>query len=231
MIIQRIRKRFYLILSYLLTQKQYWNVVGQIFPLDAILDGYFNKDLFFKTGRETVNFFKKEKLINKRSTTLHIGCGIGRIEKNLATSVKKCYGVDISNVMIHQAKQYTKYKNCEFIATNGEELPFSDNYFEFIYSLLVFQHMPTKVFIKYLNEVQRTLKSKGKFLFQIPLDEKNQMKKPNWNNPWLMRYYKRTEIQKLLVQRKLKVVKVFDNFSQDTKKDYVPNFIVLAIKQ
>lgn len=230
MILQRFRKRFYLYLSQLLSQKQYWNTVGKMFPLDAVLDNCFDPKLFFKSGKETVLFFEKEKIIKKSYKTLQIGCGVGRIEKELSLKAKQVYGVDISEVMIAQAKKNVKRKNAHFFATNGESLPFEKNHFDFIYSLLVFQHMSKHMFVKNLKEVQRVLKPNGKFLFQIPVDEKGVMKKPESKNPWLMRYYTRKEIEQMLKKINFKIIKTYSEFGKDRDKDLEPDYKVLAVK-
>lgn len=230
MIIQKFRKRFYLYLSHFLSQKQYWNTVGKLFPLDAILDNCSNTNLFFKTGREIVDFFESERLTGKKAKTLHVGCGIGRIEKYLALRVGSCYGVDISEVMVNQAKKNVNYPNTSFVATDGEHLPYPNNYFNFVYSVLVFQHMPIKLFRANLKEVQRVLKPKAKFLFQIPIDEKGIMKNPGVTNPWLMRYYKRSEIKKMLERAGFKIIKSYGVDDNNPDHNFIPDFKVLAVK-
>lgn len=125
MITQKLRKRLYLIISKFLSQKNYWNIVGNFSTLDSILDGCTDLNSFFNSGKYTTdNFFVKEKLINKNSLTLHIGCGIGRIEKHLCRKVNKCYGIDIAKSMIKKAKTHVKAKNTEFILTDGKTLLF-----------------------------------------------------------------------------------------------------------
>lgn len=231
MLIQKLRKRLYLIISRFLSQKNYWNVVGNFSTLDSILDGCTDLNSFFNSGKYTTdNFFVKEKLINKNSLTLHIGCGIGRIEKHLCRKVNKCYGVDISQSMIKKARAHVKAKNIEFIETDGKTLPFPDNYFDFIYSFFVFQHMPASFFKENVKEAGRTLKKKGKFLFQIPLDEKSVMTKPNKTNPWLMRYYKFSEIKTILGKNNMEIIKTFSNFENYNGEKFQPNFMVLSAK-
>lgn len=222
------RTHFYLYISKFLSQKQYWNTVGKIAPLDAILDNYFDEKEFFKTGKDTLAFFQKQKLISKKSTTLHIGSGIGRIEKHLAKYVNECYGVDVSEVMIEKANTHKTAKNATFIATNGKTLPFKNDYFDFIYSVLVFQHMPKSMFLENIKEVKRTLKPKGKFFFQIPIDDAGEKKFPAESNPWLMRYYKRKEILKIVNRFGFSIEKTFNGYEKDTKSPLQPNFAVLC---
>ncbi len=214
--------------SKFVSQKTYWNVVGKIAPLDAVLDGYFEKEAFFETGLEVVKFFEREKLINKKSKTLQIGCGVGRIEKCLVKKVGECVGVDISESMIKQARQ--NVPNGKFVISDGKKLPFVDNYFDFIYSVLVFQHMPRSMFEANLKEVSRVLKPGGKFFFQIPLDEKGIKENPSESNPWLLRYYKRAGVEKLLKVYKFKILKTFYGYGKDTREPLMDNFSILVIR-
>lgn len=222
------RTHFYLYISKFLSQKQYWNTVGKIAPLDAILDNYFDEKEFFKTGRDTVKFFVKQNLINPESKTLHIGCGIGRIEKHLIKDVKECYGVDISEVMIKKAVSHNRSKNVFFVSNDGKSLPFENDFFDLVYSVLVFQHMPRKMFLQYLKEVKRVLKPTGNFFFQIPIDDLNQKIFPSEKNPWLMRYYKRKEIVTLLDKNGFKNLKTFNGYDKDTKEPLMPDFTILC---
>lgn len=231
MLLQKFRKRAYLIASQFLSPKNYWNLMGNLSAIDSIADGCSDLDIFFKGGSETVVFFEKEKLINKNSITLHIGCGIGRIEKYLAKKVKKAVGVDIAVSMIKRAKQNVKLNNAEFIVNDGQTLTFPEKHFDFVYSFFVFQHMPTDSFKSYIREVSRVLKKNGKFFFQIPLDDQEKMDKPSKNNPWLMRYYKSSVINKLLIQNNFKVKKTFSGFEKYNGADFEPNFMVLAVKK
>lgn len=228
------RTRLYLYLSKFLNQKQYWNIAGKIIPTDAILDGYFELDDFFATGKNVVSFFEKQKMFTPRSTTLHIGCGIGRVERYLAPKVKQCFGVDIAETMIAQAKNYVKTMNTSFLATDGQSLPFPGNYFDFVYSILVFQHMPKNMFINNLKEVNRVLKPGGKFFFQIPIDEEGIKGDPPSQNPWLMRYYKNSEIVSLLSRYRFEIIKTFDDFAESEsslRADLKPNFSFLTVKK
>ena len=59
--------------------------------------------------------------------------------------------------------------NCEILENNGTDLSlFSDNYFDFCYSFIVFQHIPDKKIVEeYIKEVSRVLKPGCLFRFQV----------------------------------------------------------------
>jgi 2-polyprenyl-3-methyl-5-hydroxy-6-metoxy-1,4-benzoquinol methylase len=72
-------------------------------------------------GKRDANHLRK--FIEPDSIVLDIGCGIGRIEKYLASHCKEIHGVDASRVMIHRAKKRLEaYQNVFFYKTNGRDL-------------------------------------------------------------------------------------------------------------
>lgn len=113
--------------------------------------------------------WKRVKDTFKDKTFLDIGCGRGRIMKPLAAVSKKVVGVDISAAMLVDAKTYLEgIKNVETvcIGTDGK-LPFPANSFDFVYSTMVFQHIPFMDTVKnYVAEIKRVLKPNGQFVIQ-----------------------------------------------------------------
>lgn len=90
---------------------------------------------------------------------LEIGCGIGRLLK------PHWFGVDISQRMINLAKNLKPI--CNYAVNDGRSLPYEDDYFDHIYCVLVFQHIPFDGFVQYVQEVKRTLRDEGTFRFQF----------------------------------------------------------------
>ena len=96
---------------------------------------------------------------------LDLGCGSGMISQAIAEWVYpgQVVGVDISEDLLTTAKQLQSEKginNLNFEQGNVYNLKFNDNFFDFIYSRLLFQHLqhPEKV----LQELYRVLKPDGK---------------------------------------------------------------------
>lgn len=105
----------------------------------------------------------------KPGKVLEIGCGIGRLTSELAMSRGGfVYGIDISQKMLQLAdkntawKTYTTYRQCD-----GRTIPFEDDFFESVYSMLVFQHIPDDAKIGYIKETYRVLKPGGTFRMQF----------------------------------------------------------------
>ena len=98
---------------------------------------------------------------------LDLGCGTGwavRYAASLVDNNGEFYGIDISPDMIQKAKlNSSDCKNVYFFQENSEQLHFGNNFFDFIICSYSFHHYfsPDKV----LSEVQRVLKSRGKYAF------------------------------------------------------------------
>nr|HQV30344.1 methyltransferase domain-containing protein [Calditrichia bacterium] len=123
-------------------------------------------------------------LRNKRM--LEIGCGIGRMTKHLATHFGEVVGIDVSGEMIRQGKsRLADVPNATLLETSGSDLgDFDDNSFDFVFSFIVFQHIPDKaVIFNYIRETMRVLKKGGIFKFQVQGDnsiEYQQVEKDTW---------------------------------------------------
>jgi ubiquinone/menaquinone biosynthesis C-methylase UbiE len=144
---------------------------------DAILyvADAFRGEEFFKDGTRqahelTHDFFFKEEFTPAGKRMLDIGCGIGRLDRGFADMFGEVWGLDVSGEMIAQAKEQNKdFPAINFIKGNGQDLNvFKNDYFDFVFSYITFQHIPDKKIIKsYFGEIRRTLKPGG--LFKILL--------------------------------------------------------------
>ncbi|MEO0136566.1 MAG: class I SAM-dependent methyltransferase [candidate division WOR-3 bacterium] len=110
------------------------------------------------------------KIKNKRA--LDFGCGAGRLTQALAQYFELCIGVDISLGMLQIATQHNQFKDrCVYILNCAPDLKiFKDHSFDFIYSSIVFQHLPPKLTLNYLQEFLRIVKKDGVIIFQITTD-------------------------------------------------------------
>lgn len=94
---------------------------------------------------------------NLTGKILDLGCGIGRLTQG--------YGVDISPKMLELAKKGNEYK-----LGDGRTVPYPDNFFDSVFSVFMFQHIPDLAKHEYIEEVYRVL-NKGKFRFQYVVGE------------------------------------------------------------
>ena len=101
---------------------------------------------------------------------LEIGCGPGRLMKPFSRRFAEIHGVDVSDEMIRLARERLKdIPQAHVHATDGASLSiFPDEYFDFVYSYAVFQHIPSReVVLQYMRETRRVLKPGGVFRGQF----------------------------------------------------------------
>ncbi len=131
---------------------------------------------FLATASEAVRAIESElKRFSPPSDTrtmraLEIGCGPGRLIKPLSRHFGEIHGVDVSDEMIHLARERLRdIPHAHVEATNGATLAqFADESVDFIYSYAVFQHIPSRdVVLSYMLEAKRVLKPGGIFRAQF----------------------------------------------------------------
>jgi SAM-dependent methyltransferase len=143
---------------------------------------------FFNSGMITLD----EEILNdlpnvcgdkdpKDMRVLEIGCGAGRVTRAFAGFFGEVYAVDISREMVRQARlAVAGFPNAHVIHNNGKDLSaVRRNWWgrfgigepllmDFAFSIIVFQHIPSRRIIEnYVREVHRLLRPGGLFKFQV----------------------------------------------------------------
>ncbi len=106
----------------------------------------------------------------KQMRVLEIGCGAGRITRALAKLFGEVHAVDISAEMVEAArKAVADFPNAHVYQNNGCDLAvIPDLPFDFAYSIIVFQHIPSREIIEnYVREVNRLLRPGALFKFGL----------------------------------------------------------------
>lgn len=101
---------------------------------------------------------------------LEIGCGVGRMTRALSCVFGEVHGVDVSQRMVEKARRYLRAcSNAHVHRNSGFDLQvLSDLQFDFAFSFIVFQHIPSRDIIdRYVAEVGRRLAPGGLFKFQV----------------------------------------------------------------
>lgn len=152
-----------------------WERFAELDPYLYILTSMKSSDPreFWQSGERTVN---GELLPIVRSNAvspsigLELGSGIGRLTFPLARHFQLVVGVDIARGMVERAVSFAHHngiKNVSFSSITGPEnlLQRTSNYAgscNFIYSLLVFQHIPDLSVIEgYLHVIRILLHEQG----------------------------------------------------------------------
>ena len=89
--------------------------------------------------------------------------------KPLSTRVRRAVGVDLSDEMIRRGREYCADRpNVELLRTEGTLEDLGDGEFDFVFSHIVFQHLPRKAYAdRYLREAARVLKPGGILRVQV----------------------------------------------------------------
>ena len=137
----------------------------------------WNDDDFFHSGEASISGQILSDLDNicqgndpKRMRILEIGCGLGRETRALAGIFGEVHSVDVSGEMIRRARQaLADLPNVHLYQNNGTDLSvLGDLKFDFAYSYIVFQHIPSRRVIEnYVREVHRVLRPGALFKFQV----------------------------------------------------------------
>ena len=103
------------------------------------------------------------------AAVLEIGCGMGRLLRPFVGRASRVIGLDISREMIARARaSLPGLPEVELYATDGSLKPVADATVDFVYSFIVFQHIPVKAAIRrYVREARRVLRRGGLLRFQI----------------------------------------------------------------
>jgi SAM-dependent methyltransferase len=120
----------------------------------------------------------------KQMRVLEIGCGAGRITRAFANFFGEVCAVDISPEMVRQArKAVAGFSNAQVLRNNGMDLGVlrpawwqrwngrTVPTFDFAFSCMVFQHIPSRAIIEnYVREVHGLLRPGALFKFQVQGD-------------------------------------------------------------
>lgn len=157
-----------------------WNLLGESDPLWAVLmnpdrqGNRWDPREFFLTGYHDVVYAMHQivwqGLSVERGRALDFGCAVGRLSQGLACYFDEVDGVDIAPAMIRQAREFNPYGDrVRFHHNSCNDLSlFADNQFDFVFSLLVLQHMEPRYAKRYIAEFLRVVKPGGLVLFQQP---------------------------------------------------------------
>lgn len=158
-----------------------WDGLAQADPLWAICtdpekrDNQWTREEFFATGRKEIEAVLGYAAgigihIDKAAPVLDFGCGVGRLTRALGRYFPECVGVDISPEMVTLARELNRdLPKCRFQLNEDVQLKsLPDNYFGFIYTSLVLQHIVRPCSHEYIAELIRVLRAGGILIFQVP---------------------------------------------------------------
>jgi SAM-dependent methyltransferase len=144
--------------------------------VDNSRDDWSDED-FFASGEKAVaediltdtgNIYQGKDPASMR--VLEIGCGAGRLTRALSKLFGEVHAVDVSGEMVAQARRaLADCPKVHLYQNNGCDLSVVPALgFDFAYSVVVFQHIPSYEIIEnYVREVHRLLRPGALFKFQV----------------------------------------------------------------
>lgn len=158
------------------TMERDWDARAQHDAMRYIA-GKYRGEAFFEDGTKQAHefcssFFRREGFQPQGKRMLDIGCGIGRMERGFSQMFGQVWGLDVSGEMISRARELNQaLENVKFVKGNGQDLDvFPDEFFDFVFSYITFQHIPQKRMIfRHFGEIYRVLRPGG--LFKVHLQK------------------------------------------------------------
>jgi SAM-dependent methyltransferase len=155
--------------------KQPWERFAETDPYTYILTSLKNRDVsqFWQSGQKIVRDEILPLIKSRQISTgiaMELGCGVGRLALPLASYFQEIWGVDVAQAMVRRAARFAadgSIRNAHFSAVSGpRELSHRmRNYLgriDFVYSLLVFQHIADIGAIEgYLQGISALLANSG----------------------------------------------------------------------
>lgn len=110
--------------------------------------------------------FLFDDYLRKGDKVLDLGCGNGRFYEAVQAKKIDYIGIDKSKKIIEIARR--RYPQVRFQVADALNLPFPDNFFDKVYSIAVFHHIPSKeIRIEFLKEAKRVLKPGGFLILTV----------------------------------------------------------------
>ncbi|WP_414941767.1 class I SAM-dependent methyltransferase [Amycolatopsis sp. cmx-11-51] len=107
--------------------------------------------------------------VHSGTKVLDMGCGTGRFTVPLALAGADMTGLDLTAAMLDQARAKAKAAEVDIEFRQGDmaSLPFPDNSFEVVTSMLALMHIPLSDRQSVFSEVARVLKPGGRMLLCV----------------------------------------------------------------
>ena len=108
----------------------------------------------------------------KAGNCLEIGCGAGRITRQLVDSFHHVTGVDVSQHQLDYARGHISASNVTLTISDGTRLPVEDRSCDAVFSTHVFQHFEShNDAFSVFREIHRALIDGGTLMIHLPLYE------------------------------------------------------------
>lgn len=145
--------------------KQTWNALAKgMESAKKFVSGFQEEEEFTRTALKTIEILKTTVNVKTTDEILEIGCGVGRVGKELAPICSRWTGTDISGNMIdHAQNRLDGLNNVKLVELSKVGLnEFEDASFDLVYSTVVFMHLLEWDRYSYVEEAFRVLRPGGR---------------------------------------------------------------------
>ncbi len=150
------------------TYKDFWNHQARD-RVNAMLavDGSGDEEVLHCTGLYTADQVAAALDLQPDDRVLELGCGVGRIGRELAGRIAHWHGLDISERMIEVARDRLRdHANTQVDTLDRTRMdPIADGSIDKAYSVAVFIHMDKEDLFLYLQDLYRALRPGGRLYF------------------------------------------------------------------
>ena len=180
-----------------------WETLGSEDPLWAVYSEPgkekrgWETDPFFASGDPTAqtiqerleSFGAERPSSSTPKNLLDFGCGVGRMSRAWANLGYHVTGVDISESMVGNAREFHKDDpRFEFRVNKEPDLGlFPDSSFDVVFSIICLQHIPWEIAQNYIREFGRVLRPNGFIAFQLPsrLKDTQAIRRAEWRRRFI----------------------------------------------
>jgi SAM-dependent methyltransferase len=164
-------------------------------------------DEFYELGRaDWADFLRHWQHYGvKTGNCLEIGCGAGRITRQLVEYFPHVTGVDISQHQLDYARGRISASNVTFMLSDATRLPVADRACDAVFSTHVFQHFESHTdAFSVFREIHRVLSDGGTLMIHLPLYDLPRMRATKIFAPIISLENRLLDIKAAMDRRKLR---------------------------
>jgi SAM-dependent methyltransferase len=142
-----------------------WDLRGQHDPARYVCahPGASEEEIRASGTGDVVREFLPRVLDYPHDSVLEIGCGFGRMTREISSYAKTVWGIDISPSLVELARKRVDTQRVRIVEGDGMTLNgIPDGIFDVVFEYIVFQHISSEqVIINYIREACKKLKDGG----------------------------------------------------------------------
>lgn len=160
---------------------------------------------YFRLIEEIEISVLKQYITNDQTRVLELGCGTGIFLEHFQNTAIDLHGLDYTFGMLQVAKSTLKTQNIQLLQGDAQNLPYSNQSFDIVYSLKVLAHLPQLE--QALSEVQRILRPQGFAILEFY--NRHSLRHLSHRSDYYHRWSSPGEIEQMLQAANLEIVATY----------------------